>query len=322
MISGKKNIFGKILVVLIVLKTLPLLIRKDRLHNPTPKIHELEVKQAWERVVDRYLSSCAKNKFKKEEVVKAFENDATLQQVSILIRMDGRNMTIDQRFPDHKHGRLSSVKYILNEIIAKRLTVVRPVTFIVILNDGYKTNVPVFGSARHWDSWNCMIPCPLGNTRGMRKRGTEWGTPIRGWDEYVTTKILESHKKYPWENKINKAVFRGRLTMQKYKLGTCNRENSGKCEIAASWREVNRGVLYGEALKHPNVLDVGFTMVPDNNINSTSSFIDTPEVLEQMRFTDFQKYKFVISVGNSEGRFIANSLFKNELLTKCIHVLI
>ncbi|CDF36723.1 unnamed protein product [Chondrus crispus] len=145
-----------------------------------------------------------------------------------------------------------------------------------------------------------LTPVPLGNSRGTN---VEWGTPFEGWNSYIDNTIVSKHANYSWNEKFEKALFRGSLSMQKFKLGSCNEENGGRCERAQKWNEVNRGVMYERAKQAPDLFDVGFTQLKKKEDGPAKCFDDAPQVRESIKFADFQKFKYILNVGNNQGKF-------------------
>lgn len=253
--------------------------------------------------IDEFYSGLSVKDFSSQNIQNAFfEQNNDIRKHSVLIHIYNGTIDVEETrlLRKYKKGRLPSLKYILHNFLNDSITPEDEICFIVNLNDGSYPQVPTFGSARHWKTWRYLIPVPLGNERGVSE-GSMWSTPIKGWDNHVRKIVKISNEKYKWDEKRSQAVFRGRLTMTRHKLGTCNEENEWNCEPAESWKEVNRGILYLRSMKHKRLFDVGFTEKRGLIENKEPSMIPIPPDADAIEFLDFQKYKVVINVGNNHG---------------------
>eukprot|EP00178_Gracilaria_changii_P005807 TRINITY_DN1985_c0_g1_i1.p1 TRINITY_DN1985_c0_g1~~TRINITY_DN1985_c0_g1_i1.p1 ORF type:complete len:427 (+),score=44.97 TRINITY_DN1985_c0_g1_i1:290-1570(+) len=263
--------------------------------------HLTTIRQDWIGVIDSFLDGSSSIDFSARKIREHYEaNVNNVQDTCILVRILNGNVTFTEDYHGKRHGRASSVKYMINKIVRQKGSSMPGVTFMVMVTDGHKPKVATFGSARHWKNWKLMIPAPIGNERGVRDG---WGTPLEGWDEYIDRTVLSTHSSYSWESKQEKALFRGSLSMQTYKLGTCNDENDARCERATKWNEVNRGVLYEKTSKRRDLVDIGFTSLKQKANGDKKQFEGAPKLMKSMAFKDYQKYKYVLNVGSNQGMY-------------------
>ena len=180
-----------------------------------------------------------------------------------------------------KHSRFSDLKYLIETFCKNNKT--KDFKFLVALNDVSFSSIPSFATIRPNNSYKNIIPIPMGNQRGIKEK---FGVPVKGWDEYIDDALVNTHDDYPWDKKINKAVFRGRFTRQTFAVG-----HWGKVR-AERWDQVHRGLLY-KTCKDNDLFDVGF--------NQVFGDLDGEEIplVTFMPFDHHQKYKYIINVGNS-----------------------
>jgi hypothetical protein len=199
--------------------------------------------------------------------------------------------------PTQYHGRYGELKYLISAVCSKYA--VPDCKFIVILNDAYSSQFPCFSTIRVQKKDIFNIPIPMGNVRGLKEGH---GTPIKNWDKYV--KIHMKHK-YPWEEKINQAIFRGQLSWQTWA------NNGYGIKKTVKWSEITRGRLY-EVCKDNNLFDIGFTKL--SGIKTGAA----PEVAKPIPFVEQQKYKYIISVGTNAdwAERLRTHLFANSVTIK------
>lgn len=259
------------------------------------------IRQDWRVVLNNFLDDTEVEMFSARLIREHFHSDINnVQNTCMLVTIKNGNVTFQEKYRPNQHSRASSVKYILRKIVREKGRSLAGATFMVMMSDGHRPRVPTFGSGRHWKSWKMLTPVPLGNSRGTN---VEWGTPFEGWNSYIDNTIVSTHANYSWGDKFEKALFRGTLSMQKYKLGSCNEENGGRCVRAEKWSEINRGVLYQKAMVEPDLFDIVFTQHKKKADGPANCFDGAPPVGESMKFADFQKYKYIINVGNNQGKF-------------------
>ncbi|CAN8076522.1 unnamed protein product [Agarophyton chilense] len=260
--------------------------------------HLTTIRQDWAGVIDSFLDGTSASDFSARNIREHYEaNVNNVHDTCILVQILEGNVTFTEKYHGKRHGRASSAKYIIKKLVRQKGGSMPGATFLVMVTDGHKPKVASFGSARHWKNWKLMIPVPLGNERGVREG---WGTPLEGWDAYIDRTVLSTHQNYAWESKREKALFRGALAMQTYKLGTCNSENDARCERAKKWNEINRGVLYEKTKKRTDLVDIGFTSLKQKENGDNKQFEGAPEVKESMKFTEYQNYKYVLNVGSNQ----------------------
>lgn len=260
--------------------------------------HLTTIQQDWKLVVASFFDTAPIAEFSASRIREHYHaNENNVKETCMLVTILDGNVTFSEAYSANRHGRASSVKYMVNKIVKEKGKSIPEATFLVMVTDGHKPRVATFGSARHWKNWKLMMPVPLGNERGVREG---WGTSLEGWDDYINRNVLSSHAMYSWKLKKPKAVFRGSLSMQTYKLGSCNEEN---CERPSSWNEVNRGVLYEETRNRPDLFDVGFTYYKATRGGNETEFQGAPNIVEPMKFVDYQRHKFVLNVGSNQGTF-------------------
>lgn len=201
----------------------------------------------------------------------------------------------------HHHGREAEVKY--NILQTCRKYELPNCSFLIFLNDNYKSDIPAFSAIRADASQVNNIPMPMGNQRHM---GDSNYTPLMGWDEYAENTILKSHRSFYWKNKIGKALFRGQYKHQTWALGKYRELKS------ESWLDVNRGALFKIASERKDIFDVAFTRVAENPFEE-----EIPEG-DKIDFIDQQQYKYIISMGTNANwaENLRNYLFSNSLVVK------
>lgn len=268
--------------------------------------------RTWQTVVRNFFWNIPLREFSKDTITLHYsQNRNNVRDNCILVTISEGTVNVTKSFPPGRHSRYSSAIYILHKILLDSNRQFPDATFLVMLNDGQKPLVPTLGVAKHWTSWKYMIPVPLGNTRGEAEG---WGTPIEEWDMYINETIVSKRTEFPWERKINKAVFRGALLMQTWKLGTCNRENDGNCEKSYRWDDVARGAMYRESQKRPELFDIGFTKHGAKSNHGIAQFEGAPEPNRSIPFGQNQKYKFILSAGSNQdwAERLRNLLFTNS----------
>lgn len=267
---------------------------------------------SWIRILSGFMKDLNVADFSENRIVNLYNMNANnLQSNCVLVRIRSGRATFEKAFSNIQHGRYASVVYMVESILAEKGHGMPDFTFLVMLNDGHNPTVPTFGCARHWKSWNNLIPIPMGNSRG---ESGGWGTPIMGWDRYVDSSVKSKRIDYPWKTKINRAVFRGALQMQSYKLGTCNVENKGKCVRATKWDQINRGVMYKKSQSRPDLFDIAFTKVRSKNDQGEDQMKGAPVAGSSMPFVDLQKYKYILNAGSNQdwAERLRSLLFMNS----------
>lgn len=264
------------------------------------------VRQDWKMVISSFLDDAPVESFSARNIRGHYNSDTNnVKNTCMLVTINDGRVTFTENYPPNRNSREPSAKYIIDKIVREKGKSLAGVTFLVMLTDGHQPQVATLGSARHWKNWKMMIPVPLGNMRGY---ASEWGTPLDGWNKYIAQTVVDTHKNYPWKSKINKAVFRGVLGMQRYKLGSCNEENGWQCQPASKWNEVNRGVLYQKTKRRSDLFDIAFTGHKPKKDGPEEQFEGIPKVGSGLMFADFQKYKYVLNVGSNQGTKYTRSM--------------
>lgn len=268
------------------------------------------------RVITDFMNTAPLASFNRTSISTHYHEDHNnMHKTSMLVNIRNGVANFTHQFHESQHGRAESVKYIINKVIddraAEGLPKLPDVTFIVMVSDGHGAKLATFGSARHWRHWVNLMPVPMGNRRGM---ALGWGTMLKDWDAYVDMFVTRTHANYTWESKIEKAFFRGTLSMQTYRLGSCNFENGHMCQIARNWTQINRGVLWIQSQKAPDLFDIGFTSIRKKSNSPPDSMVDSPKPMDGIKFVDYQKYKYLINVGNNQdwAERLRNLLFTNS----------
>lgn len=273
------------------------------------------IRQDWKVVLNNFLDDTEHvEMFSARKIREHFHADINnVQNTCMLVTIKNGNVTFQEKYRPNQHSRASSAKYVLRKIVKEKGASVGDSTFMVMMSDGHRPLVPTFGSARHWKSWKMLTPVPLGNSRGTK---AEWGTPFEGWNSYIDNTIVSKHVNYSWGEKFEKALFRGSLSMQKYKLGSCNEENRGRCERAQKWSEINRGVLYTRAQENADLFDIAFTQHKKKEDGPANCFDGAPPVGLSMSFANFQRYKYIINVGNNQdwAERLRSLLYMNSIV--------
>lgn len=263
------------------------------------------------KLVHAFMGSIPAQFFKTQELERIFNATQNLQDTCVLVRIRNNQVSFDARFyPPSKHGRYPSVMAILKALTSEGT--LPDATFLVMLNDGFRPPIPVFGSARHWSSWNLLIPIPMGNERGM-DRG--YGSSFSGsWDLYIRKLIIETRSSYPWDQKVGKAFFRGNFAPQKQVVGSCN--SAGHCDFPTSWKEMNRGRLYEIAHGRPDLFDVGFSSIDMHWVEKLGS--EGVLTSNALTLPQQQQFKYVINVGSNQdwAERLRTLLFLNSAIIR------
>lgn len=273
-----------------------------------------EVVTIWKNVLGKFYKGIPIQAFAVKTIVLHYESDKNnILHNCMLIRIRDGHVNITKSFSPSRHSRYTSVVYMLQKVLSGVDHQIPDVTFLVMLNDGHMPLVPTLGVARHWESWRFLVPVPMGNTRG---ESAGWGTPLEDWDKYISDTVVNTHEKFPWITKIPKAVFRGALLMQTWKLGSCNAENNGSCERANRWTDVARGAMYRAAQNNSDMFDIAFTKHGLKTDYGFQQFEGAPEVERGIPFHENQRYKYVLNVGSNQdwAERLRSLLFMNSAI--------
>lgn len=212
-----------------------------------------------------------------QQLQKPYAKDTT-----VLVKIQNNTPEYIANHNPENHGRFTQLKYLIQKLCSTKT--LADTLFLVIINDGYSTDFPTFSAIRAPNTQNGNIPFPLGHER---KNGS---TQIENWD-VLTNQMLNSHIKYPFENKIPKAIFRGKYCWQTWKVDKYGQQKS------EHWTDCVRGKLY-EKTKDNTDFDIGFTgkeshgKIPENEFNKIPTVDPLP--LEEQ-----QKYKYILNVGQN-----------------------
>uniref|UniRef100_A0A7S0ZFN3 Glycosyl transferase CAP10 domain-containing protein n=1 Tax=Timspurckia oligopyrenoides TaxID=708627 RepID=A0A7S0ZFN3_9RHOD len=272
----------------------------------------------FEKLLDKYfekISNVPPSQVSRASLEAVLHRDPKVRENSVLVTITPPT-SINYTYlfsPPTKHSRFPSLQNMLQKLLAslsrdEEDTGFPEVSFLVVLNDGFEPKLPVFGSARHWPSWTRLIPFPIGNTRGINQG---FGTMFSNWDDYTLQQYTARHGDYPWEHKLDKAVFRGNFHMETHVLGSCPL----RCARARDWRQVVRGKMFHVASTRPDLFDVVFTrkggdpaLIGDVPINPDAS----------MKFTEMMRYKLILNVGSNQNwaERLRNLLFFNSAILR------
>jgi len=120
------------------------------------------------------------------------------------------------------------------------------------------------------------------------------------WD-----RVFKDHqKKYPWEKKKKKAVWRGSTT--------------GHLNLYPSWSMMPRVQVSLLSAARPDVIDAGFHKISTTQGNyNIENFTDYGLIKKGMKSEDFMKYRAVIDVdGNSWSSRLSSLLSMNSVVIK------
>ena len=110
-------------------------------------------------------------------------------------------------------------------------------------------------------------------------------------------------KKYMWDSKINKAVWRGAAT--------------GLPESFPNWQDLPRANLVKMSLDYPNMLDAGFKGASQRSKSEQNEMKSMGYMKKRMNIDDFQKYKAIIDIdGNSWSSRFFRLMCMNSVVLK------
>jgi len=235
------------------------------------------IDKATKETLDAYFNSLisAGCKISHNKLLESFQNSTHISDVSCLIKISGGELLCIG--DTDKHARFKHLNYFLNKYIFNNPS--KNFTALFVLNDGRPLNIPCFSITRESKKAVYNIPIPMGNDRGIER---SCGTPIIGWDDYIDKTIVKKQSLYPWDAKINKAVFRGQLSKKTWKIAKVGVEKS------SCWSDTTRGFLYKNFHNDP-LFDIGFT----------KSYEPEIPLSDFMPMSDQQQYKFILNIGNN-----------------------
>jgi len=124
---------------------------------------------------------------------------------------------------------------------------------------------------------------------------------VETWDSVFE----RQHKEYPWNNKVNEAVWRGSTTGAGY--------------VYPNWRDLPRAklVLASKVNTNSSKINAGFYKVVQRNSTEEQEIKDLGLLKESIPLKDFQKYKAVIDMdGNSWSSRFSFLLCMNSVVLK------
>ena len=151
------------------------------------------------------------------------------------------------------------------------------------------------------------------------KYGTEWckSTAMPGyeaWSSFANYKartwdktFLKDETKYPWQSKIDKAVWRGSTT--------------GPKPNYVSFDKLPRAQLVKISMDRPDLFDVGFTSFLQGWEKIQNEVMNQTKITETMPFLDQMKYRAIIDIdGNAWSSRFTRLLCTNSVVIKvCLY---
>lgn len=113
----------------------------------------------------------------------------------------------------------------------------------------------------------------------------------------------QQEQENPWDAKINKAVWRGSTTGEKW--------------MFPNWRDLPRVKLVQIAAEHSHLIDAGLTNFNNRNDTEIKEIMDLGLAGQRIEMHDYQKYKSIIDIdGNSWSSRFADLLCMNSVVIK------
>lgn len=150
------------------------------------------------------------------------------------------------------------------------------------LDESKRAPLAMLGAVRLRREWTSLLPVPI--YPSWADSLMDWRTQVRG--------MMESAKDYPWSSKLEKCVFRGNYSSQKFVPGSCL-GHGAHCIPVDSWKMTQRGILYQLSESNPELLDVKFT----GNVDETS--MPNVSVVEPESLGHLQQFKYIVSAGEA-----------------------
>ena len=232
-------------------------------------------------IIEKSLAPFSEKKISREQLIKTFirlKKDLCLFQI------------IDNEISIYSHAdfirgnarlaRRDSLKFFLDQIAKKKP--LPDCEFLVLTSDHANSDFPVFSTIR--TSQNRNIAVPMGCDR--LKNGS---TPLLGWDRYISENYLNNAAYYPWKKKINKGIFRGTLRIPQRLQ-------------PEQWKEIDRGKLFLQAQKRPDLLDVEFTGIRGGFAEDFSEPLKNEiKLTPYIPLVKQQEFKYQVNVGANSG---------------------
>jgi protein glucosyltransferase len=123
----------------------------------------------------------------------------------------------------------------------------------------------------------------------------------RSWDEF----FREQNRIYPWENKINKAIWRGAAI--------------GNGHGGHNWREIPGVQVFPFSRINPDLLDAGLTSFSPWNETAQHEMQKSGFMNNFMQMEDFQKFKAIVDIDSYSwsSRFVS-LLCMNSIVLKVV----
>lgn len=254
--------------------------------------------QSWaEKQIREEFSYFEKNKFEMSDILKTYKDLSSVDTNKIIHFQIIKNKLYSSysksENTDFNNAYLAFVDF-FNKMLAKHplednvdfLIDVSPVLFI---NDNIKLNAPLFTASKNTEraSSNFLILAPDYTTiDSLPKR----------YDE-----VLKSNTEYPWERKLNKAIWHGLIDegySRKY------------------WESAPKTKLLKIAEKYPNLLDIKFDIISNDNISLKNQISKRYPFALLSRPEETFKYKITISMETNYG--LTNPDFLFSLLSNSV----
>lgn len=239
--------------------------------------------EKYKDIIQKHLTPFVRDGIRAADAVKELKKDFVATG-TVLVKIKNNRPEFIKQFDDARHSRYSQLVYVTEQLCQTKG--LPDTEFLAIVSDGYSTAFPTFCPVRPPASKPGNIPFPMGNDRGGMM-----STAIAGWDKRAE-EVRQTHKHYPWEEKTEKAVFRGQYCWQTWAVGHYGEKTSEK------WTDCARGLLFKIAGTKPALFDVGFTgktshgKVPDD-------IFDNVPVVDRIPLIEQQTYKYLINVGQN-----------------------
>ncbi|KAA8497943.1 KDEL motif-containing protein 1 [Porphyridium purpureum] len=267
-----------------------------------------ERKERFQGILSDFFSEATG--FSEAEQARARE-DSSMATNAMLVQIDTNNNVRylhSWESAENRHSRYLSFVGLMDGLRSRHK--LPKVSFNVVLNDGTNAKQAAFSAARHTQSWTRVIPFPVGNSRGLKEG---FGLNFTGWDDYAKDWYASKYKQYPWDDKLEQAVFRGNFPMSELAqvIGTCYIQ----CQKTRDWKLTSRGTLYMVTANRSDLFDVQFTSKP----KGMTQIDDVPvNPSAKIPLHELMKYKYVLNVGaNSDwAERLRNLLFLNSVILR------
>jgi len=291
------------------------------------------LRSQYRELAKELLASLEKPNLRPSKLARAFQTsgEPLLVNSTLFVVVENHEMKIERHFSDTDvqskpryesaiallHDLSHTVDPRTNQTIIDRSRLPKRATFLIDLTDGGWSLLPVFSIARHEAKWWKSIPFPIGSSRGKREG---FGTEFPSWDAYVESEYTNTSTE--WDQKDERAVFRGGLRFSEIRAGSCYQKvegttqgfglgeltkpqpeavfgdgDNGKetevwkyniswCKPATVWNGTLRLQLWRIAQENPKLFDVAFTkLVPNFSVRSRSNMTKiSPVPLEPKKF--------------------------------------